>query len=532
MLSPRKDPGFLATWIVVTLCVASLWLFRGPLTWNETSRIPVAKHFVDPSWIPTDWFLNTSTLYQVPFNLLAAPLVACLDLSTAAILLRFILYLWFASGVVALTRRLEIGLVPLLPAIMTAVAYRMRSLAADEWMVGHADAKTVAYGAALWAFSMLLGKRYRTAAAFLGLATTFHILVGLYATLTSLLFLLIHPRHRRAMTKTLPMSISAYLITGAFGVFVVLHTLTSTGQGDGFPDLIYIARSRHHLWPPAWWGGAHLHLPISIDRFAWEAKAAMSVSFLALISVWSRFRPFREFAHLALLSSLFFVMGLLIFLLGPISLLKYYPFRFPDVLLPFASILLFFGLWERIGKDSTTHRISSGARNSLRIGLHVVAALVVVTGLIKTVSHLEIKWRENVPWPYVPLSLEDREATRWIQHNTPPDALFLADPYLESFYVTAERGVLVCVKHLPSRNDDLKEWHGRLVAVNRGQEVLLDSLEIDREQIRRSFGQLPLENAQDLARMYSLDYYYGPFREDWDLSPLHRVGDKAIYKLP
>jgi len=153
-------------------------------------------------------------------------------------------------------------------------------------------------------------------------------------------------------------------------------------------------------------------------------------------------------------------------------------------------------------------------------------------GSIKTISHLQIKWRADEPWPYVRLSSEEREAARWIRTNTPADANFLADPYFEAFYLTAERGALVFWKHIPSELDDLKEWYERLGAANGGREVLLDSLRIDQEQIQRSFEQMPFEYARKLAARYDLDYYFGPFREDWDIEPLFRAGNTAIYKLP
>jgi hypothetical protein len=392
--------------------------------------------------------------------------------------------------------------------------------------------KTVAYGSILWAFSFLIGKRYRAAAALLGLATTFHVLVGMYATLTASLFLLTHPRHRKAILKTLSISIPVYLVTGGFGLFAVFHTMLSMGEGDTYLDLIYIARNRHHLWPPAWWGDVHLYLPTWIDRIAWLAKATMSVVFLALIMMWCRFRPFREFAHLALLSSLFFVIGLLSYALGQFGLLKFYFFRFPDALIPFASFLLFFGVWERIASRTDVYRLSRRVRRSLSIGLHIVAGVVVVAGSFKTVTHLQIKWRADVPWPFTGLSPDEREVTRWIKNNTAAEDLFLADPYFEAFYVTAERGTLVQWKQVPSTFHELKEWRDRLVAVNGGREVLANDLTIDRKQIQNSFNEMPLDYALELAERYDLVHYYGPYREDWEISPLFRAGSKAVYKLP
>ena len=525
----KNNRGFVAMWIPVTLCVAFLWLLDGLLWGNETQRIPIVKHFLDPTWIPNDWFLNTPMIYQIPFNLVVAPFVAFLDADTATVLLRFILYAWIASGIVALARKLEIGLVPLLPAVAAAVV--IRYLAAGEWMVGHAEAKVVAYGAVLWAFSFLISNRYQGAAALLGLATTFHVLVGLYAVLTSLLFLLAHPRHRRVFIKALPTSIALFLIAGGFGIFMIAQNLASKGGVDSFTDLIYIARNPDHVWPPVWSNHVHLYVPAWVDRYAWVAKAVLSLSFLALIAVRSRSRSFREFALLALSSTPLFVIGMLIYAYGPIGLLKYLPFRFPDVLLPFAAFLLFFGTWERVAIGSSNLCFGYPVRRILRIGLITAAGLTVLGGIQKLTSDLQIKRTAGVPWAFVHLSPEERDATRWIRANAPADALFLSDPWFAPFYLTAERGVLVSYRHFPQNEKDVREWHDRLAAINGGRGILLDPPQIARKEIQDSFNSLPLRDARNLAKQYGLDYYHGPFREDWAIAPIYRAGSIAVYRL-
>jgi hypothetical protein len=515
----------------ITLCLALYWLLEWPLRSNETQRIAIVKKFVDSTWIPNDWFLNAPAFYQLPFTLLASPFVALLDMGVATVLLRLLLYGWFASGIVALARRLDIGLVALIPAVFLATAHGTRFLAAMEWMVGSAEGKVVAYGAILWAFSFLIGRRYPAAAALLGLAMTFHVLVGLYATLTSLLFLLAHPRHRRSFMRSLPAALPIFLITGGFGIYTVVHNLMTRGESDPFTDLIYIARNAHHVWPPAWSNHRHISLPAWVDGFAWVVKAAMSVSFLTLVAVRCRVQRFREFAQLVLSSTPFFAMGIFFYAVGPIGFLKYYPFRFPDVLLPFASFLLFFGVWERMANSQNLYRPSPWIRNTLRIGLVAAVGIAFVAVTYKFTSDLQVKRRADVPWAFVGLTAEEIEVTRWIRDNTPADAIFLSDPGSDTFYVTAERGMLVTFKNIGSNEATVREWNERLVAINRGRAILLDPPGIAFEQIRDSFNSLSLEDARSLATRYDLDYYHGTFREEWDLPPIFRSGNRAVYRL-
>ncbi len=531
MPTVSKSRRFAATWMLITLCLALFWLFDGPLRANETQRIAVVKQFVDSTWIPNDWFLNAPAIYQLPFTLVASPFVAFLDMGIATILIRLILYAWFASGVVALARRLGIGLVALIPAVALAAAYGTRNLAAMEWMVGYAEGKVVAYGAILWAFSFLIGRRYRAAAALLGLAMTFHVLVGLYAALTSLLFLLADPRRRSSFIKSLPTIIPIFMITGGFGIFTVVNNLMTRGVSDPFTNLIYIARNAHHVWPPAWSNHKHLDLPAWVDGFAWVVKAIMSVSFLVLVALKCRVRRFREFARLALCSAAFFALGIFLYAVGPIGLLKYYPFRFPDALLPFASFLLFFGVWERTVNSQNLYRPIPWIKTTLRIGLVIAVGLTFVAATYKFSSDLQVKRRAGVPWAFVGLTAEEMKATQWIRNNTPTDALFLSDPYFDTFYVTAERGLLVTWKNVGSNEIFVREWHDRLVAVNGGRSILLDPPGIARKQIQDSFNNLSLEDARNLAKQYDLDYYYGPFRDGWAIPPVYRSGNKAVYPL-
>jgi hypothetical protein len=157
---------------------------------------------------------------------------------------------------------------------------------------------------------------------------------------------------------------------------------------------------------------------------------------------------------------------------------------------------------------------------------------LVVSGSSKPIQHLRAKWRADMPWEFVRLSPDERTASRWIRDNTPKESLFLADPYFEAFYLTAQRGALVFWKHIPTEAEDFREWHARLVAVNGGREVLLDTVRLDRDGIQQSFNGLTLESAREIAEQYGLNYYYGPYRESWGVDPVFRAGDKAVYKLP
>ena len=55
------------------------------------------------------------------------------------------------------------------------------------------------------------------------------------------------------------------------------------------------------------------------------------------------------------------------------------------------------------------------------------------------------------------------EAFDWIRMHTPRDAIFFADPFMNDFYVCAERARLVAYKNFPMTARATIEWYERIL---------------------------------------------------------------------
>lgn len=169
---------------------------------------------------------------------------------------RLICYTLVAWGIVLLGQKLGLSLSYLLLATI-AVTYQgsLQGAIAGEWFVGGLEAKAVAYGLILLAIALMLQRKYVLMTLLLGLATSFHVLVGGWAFLTTLGWFCLRPRKRLLKLGhkgwLLPI---IYLIASAGAIPGSLQQLlTSPPLGNISPAFIYVfLRLPHHLNPFAW----------------------------------------------------------------------------------------------------------------------------------------------------------------------------------------------------------------------------------------------------------------------------------------
>ena len=128
------------------------------------------------------------------------------------------------------------------------------------------------------------------------------------------------------------------------------------------------------------------------------------------------------------------------------ALLKFYPFRTFDALLPIVAGLLVALLLQRL----TVNRWKKPA----------AVVLVVFCGLPLIPATLQ---RETVPTGYTADQFADWQAVcAWIHNETPHDAMFLTPRESFAFKWLAERAEYVCYKDCPQDAAGILEWNRRL----------------------------------------------------------------------
>jgi hypothetical protein len=124
----------------------------------------------------------------------------------------------------------------------------------------------------------------------------------------------------------------------------------------------------------------------------------------------------------------------------------------------------------------------------------------------------------------------ERTVFAWIAGNTPKEAVFLVDPTLADFYLTAQRSMFCSLKHLPSYEDEILEWHDRLSLCNGGKEFNQSGATVAGE-LQDNFYQLSLTQIKMIARQYAVSYYLGNEERQLNLPLIYDSGSYRLYLI-
>ncbi|GAB5442696.1 MAG: hypothetical protein Fues2KO_30450 [Fuerstiella sp.] len=157
------------------------------------------------------------------------------------------------------------------------------------------------------------------------------------------------------------------------------------------------------------------------------------------------------------------------------SLLKFYPFRLFDAMLPMT-----FGLSAAL----LTRLIPPPRRHSISL---CVLLLIIVSTLFGAFQQ-----RREAPPGYSPTAFVAwKDAGRWIQNNLPPDALVYGPRESFGFYWHMHRAQYVCFKDCPQDTPGILEWNSRLWDMHHWSERAYADQNFDvaeTEELYRKFG--------------------------------------------
>ena len=298
-----------------------------------------------------------------------------------------------------------------------------------------------------------------------------------------------------------------YAVGASFGLWAIAGHLAGSGEAPlsvadaARSATIYVQfRNPHHLlfiaFDPAW---------------KWPLALIGTMAFLAAILLRSGANPHhRLLAGYALCTAPFFLFGILLGALGANSLLRYYWFRVPDTLLPFASIVLaaaFIQQWMQRREWLATAAWQRTAR----------IAPLVLAGVLLAVCSVFAVQRATLSRPTFEASMPEglADALVFAREHTPRDAVFLVEPSLDSFYLVAERAMFVAWRHMPATPPLILEWHQRLIACGGGIEPESSGWSALTE-IRKRMHELSAAQVQQLVADWKLthllvDNRYNPF---------------------
>jgi hypothetical protein len=497
---------------------------------NEVDVLPSAKQFVEHNWLPKDWYLNLDIGYRFGFNLIFGPLVNWLGFQYGAYVGRLLVYLLLAFAIYVLIRVFRLR--PWLALLFLLFFLRHQSLVAGEWIVDGLDTKTIAYAFVILSFSTFFRKRYLLGFAFAGAALSFHVLVGSYAIYCTAVAILLN-RAWRSDWRLLIFHCWPFFITGVLGFRAIIKQLFAQPAANVTKawELYVKYRVPHHLLPAAWSG-----------EYTWILLLVLATCLFLAVYFFRRSNAARFIATYALGSLSLFFLGLAIYAWGDIPLLRYYWFRFPDVMVPFLGTALV-ALFPtdiadgRLAIPNLSQSLQSKSRALLnRKEPILITAVIIILIIAQQMYKLGKEYKDM---EYTNSTKATEQALRWIARNTPEEAVFLVDPTILHFYVYAQRAMFVSFKHSPQSAADLLEWYNRLKLCNGNHSPEKTGFDSERE-LHTNFYKLEEDQIRQIAHAYGITYYLGspqqrlPFRHSYSDSyfTLYKISEANEEKQP
>jgi hypothetical protein len=474
---------------VAAAVFASFYVFaavRSPVPGvNEPHYLAKARHYWDPAWCRGDFFLESAEAHIV-FYASVGWVTDWLPLGTAAWLGRAIALGVLAGGWTALVRR---SLPGRWSPWWAACVFLLLAAAVDfsgEWIVGGVEGKVLAYGLLFWAFA-LLGRRLRWAAACAGVAVSFHPVVGAWGLVAYVLgraFHFLNGRHAPAQVDpaerggTRAASRLEALEALALLVLCSLPGLVPAMQmlGGPSPEIAAAAnrvqvfdRLKHHLDPREFPAEAYIGYGLMIVFWIVARRFALS-------------RPAeRRFAGVIAGSIVIALAGLAIGLRpggpaeGPLmnvraALLKFYPFRLADALVPAAVAVSLVGLARSWVRSENWPRFYIRPMRRRGLVWLACAAAFAISLLLPAIDRnpSRLPAEELADW---------EDVCRWIRRSLPQaDVSVLTPPESWAFKWYAERPEYVTRKDCPQDAAGIVEWRRRMDERWQWLQALRDSL--------------------------------------------------------
>ena len=457
---------------------------------NEPHYLAKARAFVDPGWCSRDFFLTSANAHYC-FFWLVGQMTQWLSFDQIAVAGRIFSALLLALGWTLIARAVHLR--PIF-SVLSAAMFASLSLLGSfsgEWLLGGFESKVPAWGLCLIAVSLWISgpgsvRSMLLAGIICGLGCSLHPVVGGWVaacvcTASALIFVAALIAKRPQCNTENPRSSLAGLI--AFSTQTILFALPglipaltlvldkSLPQKDRELASFYQVfwRLKHHLDPTEIPGSQWLYL--------------LLVGGGLVVGLWclSRYHSGITRTDGLRWMLVFFAMSALLALAGIIigwhtvraqeldgwewraSLLKFYPFRCFDALLPITTALVFGRLLQAfLPQLEPRHSIASG---SFAGGLLSTPRVQQIAFCGMLLLPLWLSWhnREAAPAGYTVDQFTDwRKACDWLRENTPQDALILTPRESSAFKWFAERAEYVCYKDCPQDATGILTWNKRL----------------------------------------------------------------------
>src|SRR5262245_36001285 len=446
-----------STALLTILCIVAVTIliisFNGGISLggsNHFGQLPVVRRALDPNYLPGDFTIAIRQYHHRVFTYLVASLSLATGEDRALILMHIIgmslltYSLWLLCRAVNLSLS---GFVAVGLFLATNLVWTGKGLELNHF-VGDADIMppTFAHAFVLLTVMSLLRDRYLWAALFAGLATVFHLQIGLIGAVMIAPLYLIKLKQLGVM-RTLAV-ICLFFIAAAPGLLDLLHMLRgglmrSPSAEYSLPFYIDF-RHPHHFelisLAAALWIVAHLAVQVFAYRFLRRllSPETHAVGKMAVMSLTLTALAIIHFTDYYLIKD------------GRVATIQF--IRLSSLITVFGAVSLVVLINE------WTNTLAAKTGNS-RIRAYCIAGLILIASLwglreaMKTDAVFNfgiVRYREQ--------SSHWINICRWIRSNGPRDKVYLTPPGANGFLSLAERSNVVDFKNNPDSGLYLAQW--------------------------------------------------------------------------
>lgn len=439
--------------VVVFVSFAIFATIRAPIPGvNEPHYLCKARHFWEPTWCHRDFFLTSTDAHTVFFATIGW-LTRFLSFEATAWVGRIAAWLLLAAGWTRLVTCLTGSARAAVWAAWLFLLLQAIGNFSGEWIIGGVEAKCFAYAFVWLAIEALQRVQTKTAAGWLGLAISFHPVVGGWGLLSVAVAYIIARCAERPEEPTWTEWIIAGMILSACslpGLAPAVMIVFSGNEGTGPADAIQVfERLSHHLNPRQFPASAYaMYERLLVGWLIWLLVRRLVAAQAA--------RRDRLFHWTVAMSVVFAASGVLLGMLRPMPwVMKFYPFRLADILLPMAVAVLVASGIDKLIDACAGQAVTP--RRWLRSAVWLTCAAAFVASLVLPAEQNPTRndKRTDKFWS------DWIAACGWIRDNTPPDLLFVTPSYSWSFKWYAQRAEFVSFKDCPQDSAGIVEWKRR-----------------------------------------------------------------------
>lgn len=490
---------------------------------NHFGQLPVVRRALDPNYLPGDFTIEIRQYHHRVFTWMIAAFTFALGEDRALIFIHIAGMSLLAASLWLLCRAVNLPLPGFVVAglfLATNLIWTGKGLESNHF-VGDADIMppTFAHAFTLLAAMSLLRDRYRRAAVFAGLATLFHLQIGLICAAMIAPFYLI--KLKQLGVKETLIIVGLFFIAAAPGLLDLVHMLRNgllKSPSTEFSLAYYIDfRHPHHFelisTAAALWVGAHIVIQLVAYWFLSRRQKpeARAVGKLAVMSLTLAALAVVHFSDYYLMKD------------DRIATIQFV--RLSPLITVFGAVCLI----VLINAWADSFAVKTGKS---RIAAFCNAALILIAALwgVREARKPDAVFHFGIS-RYAEQSSNWINICRWIKGNGPRGAVYLTPPGANGFTSLAERSNVADFKNNPDSGLFLAQWFERLRDLAGGALPNGRGAE-NRQLFNQAYAALNAAQLIEIGKKYGAEYAVLPKSSKADFDVIHQNDGYRLVKLP